>query len=303
MNKQKVTIISNPTSGKGESLNAAIQIHKMLECNGFEVEIKNTIGHGDAKNLASEAMHNGVESIIGCGGDGTIHEIINGLSTINPEHSKPKLGIMPTGRCNNLAKELNLNNNPNNLCQLIIDSQYNSIDLGKVNNTLFATVAALGFDSKVAEYVDEGKHPKFLSGTLSYLYGIFAVLFRFSCPKVSIKGDFGSYTGNIFLVASGNTPDYGGNFKITPNAKIDDGILNICIVKNISRIEALILLPKVFFGTHVKHSKAIYEPSKSLSISSENSISIWADGEYVGITPATISILPKALNVYSTRYS
>lgn len=303
MNKQKVTIISNPTSGKGESLNAAIQIHKMLECNGFEVEIKNTIGHGDAKNLASEAMHNGVESIIGCGGDGTIHEIINGLSTINPEHSKPKLGIMPTGRCNNLAKELNLNNNPNNLCQLIIDSQYNSIDLGKVNNTLFATVAALGFDSKVAEYVDEGKHPKFLSGTLSYLYGIFAVLFRFSCPKVSIKGDFGSYTGNIFLVASGNTPDYGGNFKITPNAKIDDGILNICIVKNISRIEALILLPKVFFGTHVKHPKAIYEPSKSLSISSENSISIWADGEYVGITPATISILPKALNVYSTRYS
>lgn len=303
MNKQKVTIISNPTSGKGESLNAAIQIHKMLECNGFEVEIKNTIGHGDAKNLASEAMHNGVESIIGCGGDGTIHEIINGLSTINPEHSKPKLGIMPTGRCNNLAKELNLNNNPNNLCQLIIDSQYNSIDLGKVNNTLFATVAALGFDSKVAEYVDEGKHPKFLSGTLSYLYGIFAVLFRFSCPKVSIKGDFGSYTGNIFLVASGNTPDYGGDFKITPNAKIDDGILNICIVKNISRIEALILLPKVFFGTHVKHSKAIYEPSKSLSISSENSISIWADGEYVGITPATISILPKALNVYSTRYS
>jgi len=303
MNKQKVTIISNPTSGKGESLNAAIQIHKMLERNGFEVEIKNTIGHGDAKNLASEAMHNGVESIIGCGGDGTIHEIINGLSTINPEHSKPKLGIMPTGRCNNLAKELNLNNNPNNLCQLIIDSQYNSIDLGKVNNTLFATVAALGFDSKVAEYVDEGKHPKFLSGTLSYLYGIFAVLFRFSCPKVSIKGDFGSYTGNIFLVASGNTPDYGGNFKITPNAKIDDGILNICIVKNISRIEALILLPKVFFGTHVKHPKAIYEPSKSLSISSENSISIWADGEYVGITPATISILPKALNVYSTRYS
>tara|TARA_B100001167_G_C16673470_1_gene258816 strand:- start:209 stop:769 length:561 start_codon:yes stop_codon:yes gene_type:complete len=186
---------------------------------------------------------------------------------------------------------------------LIIDSQYNSIDLGKVNETLFATVAALGFDSKVAEYVDEGNHPKFLSGTLSYLYGIFAVLFKFSCPKVSIKGDFGSYTGNIFLVASGNTPDYGGDFKITPNAKIDDGILNICIVKNISKIKALILLPRVFFGTHIKHPKAIYAPSKSLSISSENSISIWADGEYVGTTPATISILSKALNVYSTRYS
>ena len=303
MNKQKITIISNQTSGKGESLNAAIQIHKILKSNGFEIAIKNTSGHGDAKNLASEAIHEGVQSIICCGGDGTIHEIINGLSTINPQHSKPKLGIMPTGRCNNLAKELNLDNSPNNLCQLIIDSQYNSIDLGKVNETLFATVAALGFDSKVAEYVDEGKHPKFLSGTLSYLYGIFAVLFKFSCPKVSIKGDFGSYTGNIFLVASGNTPDYGGDFKITPNAKIDDGILNICIVKNISKIKALILLPRVFFGTHIKHPKAIYEPSKNLSISSENSISIWADGEYVGTTPATISILPKALNVYSARYS
>ena len=303
MNKQKITIISNQTSGKGESLNAAIQIHKILKSNGFEIAIKNTSGHGDAKNLASEAIHEGVQSIICCGGDGTIHEIINGLSTINPQHSKPKLGIMPTGRCNNLAKELNLDNSPNNLCQLIIDSQYNSIDLGKVNETLFATVAALGFDSKVAEYVDEGKHPKFLSGTLSYLYGIFAVLFKFSCPKVSIKGDFGSYTGNIFLVASGNTPDYGGDFKITPNAKIDDGILNICIVKNISKIKALILLPRVFFGTHIKHPKAIYEPSKNLYISSENSISIWADGEYVGTTPATISILPKALNVYSARYS
>jgi len=302
MNKQKITIISNPTSGKGESLNAAIEIHKILELNGFEVKIKNTNGQGDAKNLASEAVHDGAESIIGCGGDGTIHEIINGLSTINPGHSKPKLGIMPTGRCNNLAKELKLNNNANTLCQLIIDSKYNSIDLGQVNNTLFATVAALGFDSKVAEYVDAGKHPKFLSGTLSYLYGIFAVLFRFSCPKVSIKGDFGSYSGNIFLVASGNTPDYGGDFKITPNAKIDDGTLNICIVKNISKIKALILLPRVFFGTHVNHPKAIYALSKTLSIRSENSISIWADGEYVGTTPATISILPKTLNVYSTRY-
>jgi len=303
MSKQKITIISNPTSGKGKSLNAAVEIQKILKLNGFKVEIKNTSGHGDAKNLVCEAVQDGAESIIGCGGDGTIHEIINGLSTIKPEHSKPKLGILPTGRCNNLAKELKIENNANKLCQLIIDSQYNSIDLGKVNETLFATVAALGFDSKVAEYVDEGKHPKFLSGTLSYLYGIFAVLFKFSCPKVSIKGDFGSYTGNVFLVASGNTPDYGGDFKITPNAKIDDGILNICIVKNISKIKALILLPRVFFGTHIKHPKAIYAPSKSLSISSENSISIWADGEYVGTTPATISILPKTLNVYSTRYS
>ena len=300
MNKQKITIISNPISGKGESLNAAIKIHKILKLNGFEVKIKNTSGHGDAKHLAFEAVQDGAESIIGCGGDGTIHEIINGLSTIN---SKPKLGIIPTGRCNNLAKELKLDNNPNKLSQLIIDSQYNAIDLGKVNETLFATVAALGFDSKVAEYVDKGNHPKFLTGTLSYLYGIFAVLFKFNCPKVSIRGDFGSYTGNIFLVASGNTPDYGGDFKITPDAKIDDGILNICIVKNISKIKALFLLPRVFFGTHVKHPKAIYEPSKSLSISSENTISIWADGEYVGTTPAIISILPKALKIYSARYS
>ena len=303
MNKQKITIISNPISGKGESLNVAIKMHKILKLNGFEVKIKNTRGQGDAKTLASEAVQDGAESIIGCGGDGTIHEIINGISTINPKHSKPKLGIIPTGRCNNLAKELKLDNNLNKLSQLIINSQYNAIDLGKVNETLFATVAALGFDSKVAEYVDNGNHPKFLTGTLSYLYGIFAVLFKFNCPKVSIRGDFGSYTGNIFLVASGNTPDYGGDFKITPNAKIDDGILNICIVKNISKIKALFLLPRVFFGTHVKHPKAIYEPSKSLSISSENTISIWADGEYVGTTPATISILPKTLKVYSTRYS
>ena len=300
MNKQKITIISNPISGKGESLNAAIKIHKILKLNGFEVKIKNTSEHGDAKTLAFEAVQDGAESIIGCGGDGTIHEIINGLSTIN---SKPKLGIIPTGRCNNLAKELKLDNNPNKLSQLIIDSQYNSIDLGKVNETLFATVAALGFDSKVAEYVDEGKHPKFLTGTLSYLYGIFAVLFKFNCPKVSISGDFGNYTGNIFLIASGNTPDYGGDFIITPDAKIDDGILNICIVKNISKIKALFLFPRVFFGTHVKHPKAIYQPSKSLSISSETTISIWADGEYVGTTPATISILPKTLKIYSTRYS
>ena len=95
----------------------------------------------------------------------------------------------------------------------------------------------------------------------------------------------------------------GGAINYDSDAKIDDGILNICIVKNISKIKALILLPRVFFGTHVKHPKAIYAPSENLSISSENSISIWADGEYVGTTPATISILPKTLNVYSTRYS
>ena len=101
MNKQKITIISNPISGKGESLNVAIKMHKILKLNGFEVKIKNTRGQGDAKTLASEAVQDGAGSIIGCGGDGTIHEIINGLSRIN---SKPKLGIIPTVRFNNLAK-------------------------------------------------------------------------------------------------------------------------------------------------------------------------------------------------------
>ena len=303
MNKHKITIIANPNSGKGESLHAAKQIHKILETHGFEVHIKYTLGRGDAKKLASLAMSDGTKSIISCGGDGTVHEIINGLSPIGLEYSTPSLAIMPTGRCNNLAKELNLNKNSNDLCKLIIESKYNLIDLGKVNETLFATVAALGFDSKVAEYVDEGNHPKFLSGTLSYLYGIFAVLFKFNSPKVSIKGDFGSYTGNIFLVASGNTSDYGGDFKITPSAKIDDQMLNICIVKSISKIKALFLLPKVFFGTHINHPRSIYEPSRHLSITSEEPISIWADGEYVGTTPSTISILPKVLKIYSPRYS
>ena len=111
------------------------------------------------------------------------------------------------------------------------------IDLGKVGERFFATVATLGFDSEVAEYVDSGAPPFFLSGVLSYIYGLLIKygllnkLPRYQFPEIRIRTNSSIFQGRILLAAVGNTDRYGGGFLICPGARIDDGLLNLCIVR------------------------------------------------------------------------
>ncbi len=292
----KWTIVANPVSGKGKSRTLAVRTGSLLTVAGVSNQLLYTTRQGDAEGLARKAVEEGSAGVLACGGDGTLHEVINGVMS-GPLAAGVTVGIIPAGRCNDFAAALGLPKTAEDVAKLITAGKSKQIDLGKVGNRYFATVATLGFDSAVSQYVADGHVPRFLSGTPSYVYAIFAQLLRYKDAKVHLTGEGLDYSGRVFLTATANTPQYGGNMKIAPGAEPEDGMLDVCLVKSVSRREVVMILPRVFSGGHLRNPAVSMHRLPSLHIETEAPMPIWADGERVAETPAEISVVPKVLNL------
>ncbi len=272
-----------------------------LEERGAETSLSVTGKRGDAESIAREAVDAGADRIVACGGDGTVHETVNGIMASGDRASGVTMGVLSAGRCNDLCYALGLPNRPAAAVRGLLESRVRSIDLGRVGDRYFSTIATLGFDSEVSEYVDEGRHPSFLRGSAAYLYAAVVKLFRYRHSEVTLRGDFGEYGGPLFLAATGNTDRYGGRIRITPEARPDDGALDVCMVRIASRLEILRMIPSTFRGGHVRHPAVSVERTRRLEIESEAPLWVWADGERLGPTPATIEVVPDALRVMVPR--
>ena len=137
---------------------------------------------------------------------------------------------------------------PRNLGQaieVILAGSRLTIALGRAGERYFSIVSSLGFDAEVSGYVDEGRHPKFLKGTIAYLYAVLVKLFRYHDVMVSLNGDFGESQGPMFLAVTGNARHYGGGMKVLPQADMADGWLDLCMVKSAGHVEAILMLPRV----------------------------------------------------------
>jgi len=256
-----------------------------------------TAARGDGELLARQAAESGASRVIACGGDGTVYEVVNGLMAVPGAAQSTAMGIAPTGGCNDLVNSLRLPRDPARIADALLHGTLRPIDLGRIGERYFATVATMGFDSEVAEYVDRGSPPFFLQGTAAYVYAILAKLVRHRSWWVRLVGDFGEFEGTILLVATGNSSQYGGRMKITPAALVDDGWLDVCIVRAVPRLEVLRMLPKVFSGRHVGHWAVSMELTQRLKIESREPLTLWADGERVAKTPTSIEVVPQAISV------
>ena len=295
-NGAKWTIVANPVSGKGRSRALAMQTGTLLTSAGVSNEVLYTSRPGDAEELAWKAVEEGSAGVLACGGDGTLHEVINGVMG-HPLASEVTVGIIPAGRCNDFVAAMDLPKTADGVAHLIAAGRSRQIDLGAVGHRYFATVATLGFDSAVSQYVADGHVPRFLSGTPSYLYAIFLQILRYKDAMVHLEGEDFEYSGRIFLAATANTAQYGGNMRIAPGAVADDGALDVCLVQSVSRWEVVKMVPRVFSGGHLSNPAVSMHRVKRLKIETEEPMPIWADGERVAETPAEISVVPKALNL------
>ncbi len=295
-NGAKWTIVANPVSGKGRSRALAMQTGTLLTSAGVSNEVLYTSRPGDAEELARKAVEEGSAGVLACGGDGTLHEVINGVMG-HPLASEVTVGIIPAGRCNDFVAAMDLPKTADGVAHLIAAGRSRQIDLGAVGHRYFATVATLGFDSAVSQYVADGHVPRFLSGTPSYLYAIFLQILRYRDAMVHLEGEDFEYSGRIFLAATANTAQYGGNMKIAPGAVADDGALDVCLVQSVSRWEVVKMVPRVFSGGHLSNPAVSMHRVKRLKVEAEAPMPIWADGERVAEAPAEISVVPKALNL------
>ncbi len=291
-------IIANPVAGRRKALQWAPELHDALKTRGDDADLCYTADSSGAESLAREAASRGVDGVIACGGDGTVHQVINGLLAASEGQPCPLLGLLPTGRCNDLAIALGI---PRRDGQAAIDVILNGtalpIDLGRIGTRYFSTVATLGFDSEVAGYVFEGKPPRFLKGTAAYVFAILVKLVRYRDVPVELKGDSFAYAGDIFLAATGNTAYYGGGMMIVPPADPRDGRLDLCLVRSAPRLDVLRMITRVFSGGHVNHPAVELRSTQRLEISSPLPLWLWADGERLCQLPATVEVVPNCLKL------
>jgi len=293
--EERWVLIANPISGKGRQDQLVHQVADHLQKARGTPKILWTARRGHAEELAATAVREGATHVVAIGGDGTIHEIVNGIVNARTSVDSVILGILPLGTCNDLARELKIPRKLSSGIQTLLSGRVRFVDLGKVGERYFTTVATLGFDTSVSQYVASGAGPGFLSGTMKYLYGALATLVRYRSVRVHLRGDHNEFEGPVFLAAIANTSYYGGGMKIAPTALIDDGGLTLCLVRQMSRMEVVRMLPTVFSGKHIRHPKVSTSFVRRLEVTSSEPVAIWADGEPIARTPATFQVVPHSL--------
>ena len=310
-------LIANPISGKGHARNVAEQAYTALTESGAQGQLTFTSASGDAKRFAQEAASDGIRSVIACGGDGTLHEVVNGIATV-PDVT---LGVLPCGRGNDFAAAIGLPLKPEAAIATLVSGTPIRVDLGCCYNSgqpstissvgasstrdsdnrqpttdnYFTTIATCGYDTEVSRRAAKGT-PLF-AGTASYAYAAVETLFYYEPPFVRLEGDFGVHEGPILLAATGITNRYGGGFQIVPNARIDDGLFDVCIIRPVSSLTVLRLMVTLFWGGHVSHPAVSLHQTRTLTIETDPPILLYADGEPMCETPATIEIIKAGLTV------
>ncbi len=286
----KTLIIVNPKSGRGRGMRFAERVRELLQSSHLTVDIQPTSARGEAKTLASEAADNGYVCVAACGGDGTVHDVVNALAG-----TEVVLGILPCGRGNDFARAMGIRTGPEASAAILRRGQTAQLDLGKVHDRYFATVVTLGFDSDVARLLHDGAVP--FKGVAGYVWGIARTLRTYRGVGLRMTGDFGTINQTVLLAATANTSTYGGGIRIAPKADPSDGTLDICLVRMMGTGRILRAFPRVYRGGHLNHPDVFSYRTGRLKLETERPVVLFADGEPVGETPAEITTVPGALRV------
>jgi len=272
-------IAINPTSGHGKGSRYATKVIDYLSANNLEYR---TFAAGSAKLLMQDLEEfldsNKCEGVIAVGGDGLAHSV---LQVVVPR-SIP-FACIPAGTGNDIVRAFGWSlDEIDSFLDRVTNSPASRIDLGNVDSEWFAAILSTGFDSVVNERANALAWPK---GPQRYNVAIALELPRFAPIEYEITTDTRTFTTKAMLIAVGNGRSYGGGMLVCPQAKLDDGLFDVMILKPVSKIEFLKVFPKVYSGSHITHPQVEIFRTKKISLAAK--AIAYADGERIG--PAPIS--------------
>lgn len=290
---REIALLTNPSAGNGAgSRTASIALPRLREA-GFDVRPLQGRNGDEALELAHRAVADGVESLVVVGGDGMVHVAVQALAG-----TATNLGTIPAGSGNDLARHLGIpRKDPQSAADVVIGSHVRRIDLARAGGTYFATVLAAGFDSTVNERANRMRWPK---GRMRYTLATLAELRVFEPLHYTLELDGEPHDVDAMLVAVGNSPSFGGGLRITHGAEIDDGLLDVVIIRPMSKIELVRTYPKLYSGRHVSHPQYEHHRVRTVTIAAPGVVG-YADGERVGALPLTVEVVPGALRVLAPR--
>ncbi|MEJ2049623.1 MAG: diacylglycerol kinase family lipid kinase [Calditrichota bacterium] len=286
----KYALILNPNAGRGKGAKLAEEIVALAKAELGDVTVFKTEYVGHAREIASK-IKDEFDVLIAAGGDGTVHEIVNGMM-----FGHAALAAIPIGSGNDFIKMLDLTKDPAEAINVIKNNVRKKIDVGQVNDQYFPNGVGVGFDAWV---VIESSKVKRLRGFLIYLYSVLKTVFAYENQNVIMTLNGKTEQKRIFLIAVGNGRAMGGGFFLTPDAEIDDGFFDICIIRALKKREVFTNVPKALHGAHVTMEQVEMLRTDKLHIESPTGIAVHADGELLGVDLKELDfrIHPKILEV------
>ena len=294
-NVPDAVVIVNPTAGRGRAGKEVPEIRRLLGPKAADWPWLYTKKRGDGETLAREAAEAGTPLIVSVGGDGTLHEVVNGVLGTDAT-----VGLIPFGTGNDLARALGLFGNLETACRAVTEGVTERIDVGVIDGQgtdgprHFLVLTGTGYDARTAQTVNAGIRG--LSGPLAYVWGAILTLRDFKPFALTLTlDDEPPRETEAMFVSFANAETTGGGMKIAPGATVDDGFLDVCLVETVSKPTLLFQLSQVFSGKHVNHPAVTMLRARSLRVDADPPQPLLIDGEVCGTTPATVRLLPGAL--------
>jgi YegS/Rv2252/BmrU family lipid kinase len=285
-------LLVNPASGGGRSLRALPEVIAELDRLGAPHRTVTTRSIEHAAEEAERARDNG-ETVAAVGGDGLLRPIAGAL-----KGTGSAVALVPCGRGNDLARVLGIPRDPAEAARLAVEGGERAVDVASVDGTPYLGIASFGFDSDANRIANRSR---LIKGDAVYLYAALRALAAWKPARFEVTVDGSLHVTTGFSVAVGNSRSYGGGMMLLPQAELDDGKLDILLSKEASKLSFLRELPRVFKGTHLNSPHVEALRGEVVEVSTDRPFVIYADGDPIGATPATMRVERRVLRVIVPR--
>jgi YegS/Rv2252/BmrU family lipid kinase len=292
-------VIVNPAAGRGAARRAESVVARAFRAQGWAVDLVRTEGPGHGQELAALAVSQGARCVVAVGGDGTVHEVANGLLRGDTDAA---LGVVPIGSGNDFAKLAGVyGHDPTRAVARLVTAKPRRFDAGRVLGEWFVNSVGFGFGPAVVQTRNQMVN---LRGFLSYLVPIVKTFFEFQPPVLDVAAPGFREQGYMMMVEVCNGTTAGGSYRFAPDADPTDGKLDVCLIRRVSLPRFLMAIPRVIRGTHTSMREvAIIKTAKLVVRSPEQPLVVHVDGELrePGTNECTVELERGRLNVLVAR--
>lgn len=289
----------NPLAG-GSRNRSWPDVEEALCAAGVALEVEHTKALHDGEGIAHAAVLNGRRRLLAVGGDGSVHDVVNGVMSAGPVHAEVTLAVAPLGTGNDWARSLGMDLPPRALAAAIAAGRTLQHDVGVIDfpearpprRRWFINVAGAGFDSYVVNRL-----PPHVPSAFAYLWGALTGLLSYRAPRFRIQTGDEVIDRRLLVAFVANAQACGNGMQVAPVARVDDGLLDLVTIDEVGWLRAVTKLAKLYRGTILEDPVARHVRSATVRIDAEPLADVEAEGQVVGRTPAVFSVLPGALNV------
>ncbi len=294
----KIALIANPQAGGKKGKKLIPRVEKMLACEKIDYDLYVTEYHQHALDIVKDLSVEDYDGIVSLGGDGSNYHVLNGLLKFHEKDAIPPLGIIPVGRGNSFARDLDINTAEEGI-SAIAGQRTKQVDVCSFTHEgglfYFITLTGFGF------VTDAGRTAFKFSylGDLSYVVGVLYRTIGLRFHKMELEIDGKMISGENCFVEFCNSRFTGGAMLMAPDAKIDDGFFDVVVAGPMSRISLISTFPKIFKGEHGDHPSVSFYKAQKVRVKTTPAKVLLPDGEIFGATPTEINIHPKLVRYFS----